>query len=84
MDFCSILHGLQIAEYSNCEKFLKTVAKVDQKYSDKIDNVLLEGTSINGKNQTDLRQASEFLENYENGIIKEYKDRRVNTDSGKK
>ena len=61
----------------------KKVAKVDQKFSDKIDNVLLEGTLINDKNQTDLRQASEFLENYENGIIKEYKDRRVNTDSGK-
>lgn len=78
-----IVFGNYFAQNANCEKFLKTVAKVDQKYSDKIDNVLLEGTSINGKNQIDLRQASEFLENYENGIIKGYKDRRVNTDSGK-
>lgn len=79
-----IVFGNYFAKRANCEKFLKKVAKVDQKFSDKIDNVLLEGTFINDKNQTDLRQASEFLENYENGIIKEYKDRRVNTDSGKK
>ncbi len=78
-----IVYGQYFAQNANCEKFLRKVAKVELKYQDVVENVLLSHTKINSSNEEDLRQASEFIENYENGIIDEYKERYTQTDIGK-
>ena len=44
---------------------------------------MLENTTITSDNQNGLQQASEFVENYENGIIKNYQYRYTTTEIGK-
>ena len=53
------------------------------KYQDNVENVLLSQTKIDSSNEEELRQASEFIENYENGIIENYQERYTETDIGK-
>ena len=78
-----LVYGNYFARNSNCEKFLSDVAKVELKYQDDVENVLLNQSSIDDSNQEKLRQASEFIENYENGIIENYQERYTQTDVGK-
>lgn len=78
-----LVFGQYFAQNANCENFLCTVAKVEQKYQDDVENVLLSQTEITSKNEDDFRQASEFIENYENGVIEDYQDRYTKTDAGK-
>lgn len=78
-----LVWGKYFSQKANCEKFLAHVAKVGSNYEDNVENVLLSGTTIDASNQDDLRQASEFIENYENGIVKEYQERYVKTTVGK-
>lgn len=78
-----IVFGQYFAQNANCENFLRKVAKVESKHQDVVENILLSQTKIDSSNEEDLRQASEFIENYENGIIEEYKERYTQTDIGK-
>ena len=78
-----LVFGQYFAQNANCESFLKNVAKVELKYKDDVENVLLSHTKIDSSNADDLRQASEFIENYENGIIENYQERYTQTDIGK-
>nr|WP_298000189.1 DEAD/DEAH box helicase [uncultured Anaerotignum sp.] len=75
--------GEYFAKSANCENFLKKVAKVGLKYKDDVENVLLSQAIIDSSNEVDLRQASEFIENYENGIVANYQERYIQTDIGK-
>lgn len=78
-----LVFGQYFAQNANCERFLQKVAKVELKYKDDVENVLLTHTKIDPSNSDDLRQASEFIENYENGIIDCYRERYTQTDIGK-
>ena len=78
-----LIFGRYFARMANCDKFLRSVAKVEQRYQDDVKNVLLSQTEININNEDMLRQASEFIENYENGVIEDYQDRYTKTAVGK-
>ena len=78
-----LVFGQYFAQNANCESFLRNVAKVEQNYKDKVDNVLLSEAKITADNEEKLRQASEFIENYENGVVEDYQERYTSTVSGK-
>ena len=62
-----IVFGKYFSKKANYASFLTKVAKVDIDIKDKVENVLLKNTTISSDNQSELDQASEFLENYEVG-----------------
>ena len=70
-----LVFGKYFAQNANCENFLRNVAKVEQKYTDKVNNVLLSKAKITDDNEEELRHASEFIENYENGVVEDYQER---------
>lgn len=78
-----LVFGKYFAQNANCESFLRNVAKVEQNYKDAVDNVLLSEAKITADNEEKLRQASEFIENYENGVVEDYQERYTSTVSGK-
>lgn len=78
-----LVFGEYFAQNANCESFLQNVAKVELKYKDDVENVLLSHAKIDSSNAAGLRQSSEFVENYENGIIENYRERYTQTDIGK-
>jgi replicative superfamily II helicase len=78
-----IVFGQYFSRNANCKKFLRNVANVELEYQDDVKNILLSGTKINSKNEEELRKASEFIENYEKGVIDDYKERYTKTDVGK-
>lgn len=78
-----IVFGQYFAQSSNCQKFLQSVARVETKHTDELKNVLLDETKIDSSNDSDFRQASEFIENYETGIIENYHERYTQTTIGK-
>lgn len=78
-----LVFGKYFAQNANCESFLHNVAKVEQNYKDAVDNVLLSEAKITTMNEEELRHASEFIENYENGVVEDYQERYTSTVSGK-
>ena len=78
-----LVFGQYFAERANCEKFLRNVAKAEISFQDDVENVLLSNTPIDPNNADNLREASEFIENYENGTIEDYHNRYTKTDIGK-
>ena len=78
-----LVFGKYFAQNANCESFLRNVAKVEQNYKDAVDNVLLSEAKITTMNEEELRHASEFIENYENGVVEDYQERYTSTVSGK-
>ncbi|WP_300836750.1 DEAD/DEAH box helicase [uncultured Dubosiella sp.] len=78
-----LVFGKYFAQNANGEKFLHKVAKVEQNYKDAVDNVLLSEAKITSDNEEKLRQASEFIENYENGVVEDYQERYISTAAGK-
>lgn len=78
-----LVFGKYFAQKANCESFLRNVAKVEQNYKDTVENVLLSESKITADNKEELRHASEFIENYENGVVQDYQERYTSTVSGK-
>lgn len=78
-----LVFGKYFAQNANCESFLRNVAKVEQNYKDAVDNVLLSEAKITTMNEEELRHESEFIENYENGVVEDYQERYTSTVSGK-
>lgn len=78
-----LVYGQYFADRANCENFLRKVAKAELTFEDDVENVLLSNTPIDSNNADDLREASEFIENYENGTIEDYRERYTKTDVGK-
>lgn len=68
---------------SNVRKFLSNCMKIDKSVKDKPENVLLTNVNIDEKNDKQLRQAEEFIENYESGMIENYDNRYATTLIGK-
>lgn len=71
------------ARNANCRNFISTVLKVDRTISDDVNNILLESTPITERNTDKLIHAQEYLENYENGILRDYTRRYAQTEIGK-
>lgn len=78
-----LVFGNFFVQNANCESFLRKVAKVGQNYKDTVDNVLLSEAKITADNEEKIRHASEFIENYENGVVENYQERYTSTVSGK-
>lgn len=78
-----LVFGKYFAQNANCDSFLRNVAKVEQNYKDAVDNVLLSEAKITADNEEKLRHASEFIENYENGVVEDYQERYTSTVAGK-
>lgn len=78
-----IVFGQYFAQGANCQRFLQSVARVETRHMDEVKNVLLNETEIDSSNSEDLRRASEFIENYETGIIENYHERYTQTAIGK-
>lgn len=78
-----LVFGKYFAQNANCESFLRNVAKVEQNYKDVVENILLSEAKIIADNEEKLRQASEFIENYENGVVENYQERYTSTVAGK-
>lgn len=68
---------------ANVQNFLKQSMNVEKRVEDSLDNVLLENTEINDNNVDRLDAAEEFIENCQDGIIKDYDLRKVKTETGK-
>lgn len=56
---------------------------IEIEYQDKVENVLLAKTKISSENEDGLRQVTEFIENYENGVVDAYQNRYTKTEIGK-
>lgn len=78
-----LVAGRYYTQTANVKGFIKNTMNVEKKIEDKLDNVLLEKTEITCANGEKLNVAEEFVENYEEGIIKDYDLRKVETPVGK-
>lgn len=59
-----------IAKNANIENFIENVMKIDKKITDKVNNPLLEKTTINDNNRKVRTDAENFIENFEIDTIK--------------
>ncbi|MBQ9798595.1 MAG: DEAD/DEAH box helicase [Thermoguttaceae bacterium] len=78
--------GQYVRSDANVKKFLEKTAQVQIKNEcDDVKNVLLSHSDVrnNEKLQNALREAEEFLENYETGVVSNYDGRRAQTPVGK-
>ena len=66
---------------ANIKNYISTTMRVDKKISDNIENVLLDNNK--NYNETDFQQAIEFVENYEEGSIADFNERKTKTGIGK-
>ena len=78
-----LVFGRYFAKRSNLQVFLRRVARVRNNDEDEVKNVLLTKAEIDISNQEKLQRASEFIENYEKGTIKNYQERYTKTTIGK-
>lgn len=78
-----LVFGKYFPARANYQNFIQSVAKVGSKFQDDLANVLLANTHIDTINQDTLVQASEFIENYENGVVSAYQNRYTTTEAGK-
>lgn len=75
--------GKYYSSNANVRTFLEKSMYVEKKSEDELENVLLDKTRINAKNEEQLNKAKEFIENYEGGIIPDFNLRKANTKTGK-
>lgn len=68
---------------ANLRDYIPSVIRVDKEIKDSVENVLLENTTITGKNESALSQAREFIENYEEGTLTNYVERHAQTKVGR-
>lgn len=78
-----VVFGSYFSKNANGMEFLRRVAKVEAVLEDSVQNVLLTNTKIDDGNVAHLKEAQEFIENYEPGIIKDYDNRYTQTNIGK-
>ncbi len=68
---------------NNYKTFVENVMRIDKEVIDNPENVLLNNSKIGEGNEIFLRNAEEFMENYETGIINNYEGRIVKTNVGR-
>jgi len=69
---------------TNFRTFFEKVMRVTKKETDKVENILLEGTTITDSNTDDYDKAMARLENLESGILGEHSYPIATTDVGRK
>lgn len=67
---------------ANISNFLSEVARVDRKYKDTVENVLLDNAEITDNNSDQFDEAIQFIENQEPGTINDMNVQRVKTVAG--
>lgn len=75
--------GKYYSQNANPETFISKSMYVEKMQTDDMKNVMLNNTIITEEKKPEFDKAQEFVENYENGIIPEYKLRKVTTEIGK-
>lgn len=78
-----VIYDRFFGKRSNIKDYISSVMRVDKKRTDSIENVLMEEVNLDGKKEEKLKKATEFLENYENGTVKDYSERHIKTEVGK-
>lgn len=78
-----LINSNYISKKANLEKFVRETMRVDKKEQDITSNVLLKNVEINSENIIDKQVADQFVENFEPGIIQDYKDSYAETEIGK-
>ncbi|GIP30938.1 DEAD/DEAH box helicase [Paenibacillus sp. J2TS4] len=68
---------------ANIENFIRDSMKVDKEVKDEPVNVLLKNVSISEANAAKKDEADEFIENFEPGVISNYKKKLAQTELGK-
>lgn len=69
---------------ANVQNYVSNIMRADKNIDDQVDNVLLKNTHVTNENISKLKNAEEFIENYESNTIKDYKHRYAVTNVGKK
>lgn len=75
--------GEYYSKNANIKSFISNCMKINKNIHDNVENILLKNTNITGKNINKFNLAKELLENFEEGIIKEYDLRKAKTQVGK-
>lgn len=75
-----ILKGNYARKYFDYEKFIKDVARIDKKYTDNPQNILLKKVSASTR---ELKDYETFIENYESGTIDSYSGIHLETAIGR-
>ena len=75
--------GKNYSVNANVKNFIQLSMYVEKKLEDKLENVMLNKTSITSDNMDEFNRANEFVENYEEGIVPNYDLRKVQTEAGK-
>lgn len=78
-----LINSNYISKKANLEKFVRETMKVDKKEQDITSNVLLKNVEINSENIIDKQVADQFVENFEPGVIQDYKYSYAETKIGK-
>lgn len=68
---------------ANVKVFITDSMYVEKNMVDELENVLLDNTQITDDNNEVFKKANEFVENYEGGIVPDFKFRTVTTKAGK-
>lgn len=77
-----IIIGPYTPKKLNLKRFLNSVAWVEKKRSDNVNNILLDTSIIKEKQQKDLNKENEYIENFQAGIIPNYNSAVVGTEIG--
>lgn len=76
-----IIQGRFASSRANYKAFLQKVARITAKENDAVDNILLTNSKID-KHEKELTELTEFIENYEKGIIPNYQGKYAQTQIG--
>lgn len=78
-----VIDGQYFRNNAQVEKFMRNSLKVDKRLSDEVKNILLENAELDTEKEKELNGEKEFIENYEEGTIRNFHGRKTKTDIGK-
>lgn len=78
-----VIDGQYFRNKAQVEKFMRNSLKVDKTLSDEVKNILLENAELDTEKENQLNGEKEFIENYEEGTLRDFYGRKTKTDIGK-
>lgn len=78
-----VIDGQYFRNKAQVEKFMRNSLKVDKTLSDEVKNILLENAELDTEKEKQLNGEKEFIENYEEGTLRDFYGRKTKTDIGK-
>lgn len=78
-----VIDGQYFRNKAQVEKFMRNSLKVGKTLSDEVKNILLENAELDTEKEKQLNEEKEFIENYEEGTLKDFYGRKTKTDIGK-